>query len=522
MSFKDYLGTKLNITVTSELEVLQNKYLDEVALLEMKEDYFNVDGVKLSENFNYNLELDLSIIDYCIKNRIIPIYKDEHSLFVAIENPLILDKIARLKLITNMEIKLLVATEYSINLAYEQLSEFKKSNIQIEDINNTQALIATSSSPLFSLNDHNRDSDNSQENEMKTLLLSIIDQAINKNASDIHIETTKENISVRFRIDGRMHNIKNLSKSTSQALINTVKTFSNMDITNNKEAQDGYVTYQNYDLRVNTLPSINAEKIVMRLRKNEDSILSLRSIGFGSQDLRDIEQLLKMKSGLIIVTGPTGSGKSTTLASFLQELNSEYVNIVSIEDPVEIVIDGITQVNINERGGFGFEQALRGILRQDIDVLMIGELRDKVTTEIATRAALTGHSILSTLHTENSIGTIYRMMDMNISPIMIKETLKGVIAQRLLRKLCPNCKKKNGDYFEAIGCSECNLTGYKGRVAIFEILLPKVHLSNADYTKGNLYDIATKNGLKTLLDKAIVLAESGWTSLDEIENILGN
>ncbi|WP_416386295.1 GspE/PulE family protein [Candidatus Epulonipiscium viviparus] len=397
------------------------------------------------------------------------------------------------------------------------MNEFYKSNSQIVDLVDTEK--DEVGEDLFTL-----DSNGELETDttIKSVIQSVIDKAIVENASDIHMEVMRENVLIRFRIDGRLQDIKNLSRGISKELVNAVKTFSNMDITNNKETQDGYLSYQNYDIRVNTLPSINGEKIVMRLRKNEDAVISLMDVGFSKEDLKYVNSLLKIKSGMVIVTGPTGSGKSTTLASFLQELNSEYVNIVSIEDPVEIIIEGITQVNINDRGGFGFEQALKGILRQDIDVLMIGELRDKSTAEIATRAALTGHTILSTLHTENSTGAIYRMTDMDISPVMIKETVKGVIAQRLLRKLCLHCKKMEGKYFVAVGCEECGYTGYKGRTAIFEILIPKVHLANMDYTQGNLYMFAKENGLVTLGEKAMMLVERGLTSIEEAKNILGN
>ncbi|ONI45742.1 hypothetical protein AN641_03440 [Candidatus Epulonipiscioides gigas] len=522
MSFDNYLKKELNIDkISSEEELLKNNCLDEKKLLMFKQVYYRVNGVMFEKNYEYTLKTEPVVTKYCIDNKIIPICQDEFVLKIALNNPFLLEKIANLKIISNRQIIVYVATQKSIEIALKKLNNFYKSNSQIVDLN-IQPKNDTNYISLFTL-DSNEEI--LEQDTIKSLIKSIIEQAIIKEASDIHIETLRDDILIRFRIDGRLKDIRSLDKHISQEIINSIKTFSNMDITNQKTTQDGHLNYQNFDIRVNTLPNINGEKIVMRLRKNDDNIInSLSDICFLEEDLELFNYLLKLKSGLIVVTGPTGSGKSTTLASFLQALQSEHINIVSIEDPVEIIIKGVTQVNINERSNFSFEEALRGILRQDIDVLMIGELRDIATTEIAIRAALTGHTILTTLHTENSTGAIYRFIDMGVSSVMIKETVKGVIAQRLLRKLCPHCKQIDDYdfYFKAVGCDKCNYTGYKGRIAIFEILIPIIHLISADYNKSDLYHLAIENGLITLKEKAMSLVEHGITSLDELENILGN
>ncbi len=319
---------------------------------------------------------------------------------------------------------------------------------------------------------------------------SLFVQAIKRRATDIHIETFEKEGDVRFRIDGVLNKIATLKKGAIGSIINRIKVISNLDISETRIPQDGRtkitIAGASVDVRVSILPTYYGEKAVLRLLMKGESIPSLQELGFSEDVYTKLRSLLKHSYGMILITGPTGSGKSTTLHSFLKEIDHEHYNIITVEDPVEYNAEGINQIQVNEKVNLTFSEALRSILRQDPDVIMVGEMRDKETAKIATQAAMTGHLLLSTLHTNSAAAAIPRLIDMGIDPFLVSSTLIGILAQRLVRLLCPHCKApyhptdEDIRYFDLPhgitlygpkGCDKCGGTGYIGRRAIGEIII---------------------------------------------------
>lgn len=340
---------------------------------------------------------------------------------------------------------------------------------------------------------------------------------------------------VRFRIDGCLHTVNKFETEILEPLISRLKIISGMDISEKRLPQDGNLKFnEKIIFRVSTIPTINGEKAVIRLIYVDSNDLNKNNLGFFKQDLLRIEKLFKSPYGAIIITGPTGSGKTTTLNSFIKDLNTDEVNIITIEDPVENIIYGVNQVSINTKINFGFEQSLRAILRQDPDIIMLGEIRDCVTANIAMRSAVTGHLVLTTLHTNDAISCITRLKDMEIESFMIGSALKGVISQRLVRKLCPNCKKqvkiKEVDakildlpqdtiVYESNGCDFCDNIGYKGRVALYEYYLVDENMRLLIQDKCSYEEIKSyllKSGFLSLLDNAKKNILLGNTSVNEV------
>jgi type IV pilus assembly protein PilB len=357
----------------------------------------------------------------------------------------------------------------------------------------------------------------------------IIIQGIEEDASDIHIEPYKDSGKVKFRIDGDIIFKYNIPMFFYTFLVSRVKVFCKMDIGEKRVPQDGKGEFKkdgiNYDLRCVTLPSVFGEKIVIRVLKREDKIESLKGLGF--KDEKDIKRILNYSNGLILVTGSTGSGKSTTLHSMINEIKGNNLSIVTIEDPVEYLVDDITQININTKIGLDFPVMLRSILRGDPDVIMVGEIRDQETAKIATRAAITGHKVLSTLHTNSAVSTIWRLRDMGVEPYIISSCLSLIISQRLIKKICPYCKTSyrisreekeilgiGERLYQGKGCDKCSNTGYRGRTVIYELLAVDQVIKDKIKMEEQI-DI--KNGMK---ENALKLLLSGITSFEEYIKIL--
>lgn len=369
------------------------------------------------------------------------------------------------------------------------------------------------------------------------LLNSIIEQAVRDRASDIHIEPYQENIRIRFRIDGDLKEIMSLSKNSLSGIITRIKIMSKMNIAEKRVAQDGRVELnidgRDIDMRISTLPTVYGEKIVIRLLDKTNFNFTKKSLGFSQRDLYIFDKILNQPYGMLLVTGPTGSGKTTTLYTVLQELNQIEKNIITIEDPVEYKINGINQVQINSKAGLTFSNGLRSVLRQDPDIVMVGEVRDAETAEIAIRAAITGHLVLSTLHTNDSPSTVARLIDMGVERYLISSAVIGIVSQRLIKLLCPICKKeyKATDLekkllgikedlilYKAVGCSVCN-KGYKRRVAVHEVMFinKKIRkLIDKGEDTDTLRGQAIKDGMTTLLESAGSLAIKGKTSYEEV------
>lgn len=375
-------------------------------------------------------------------------------------------------------------------------------------------------------------------------LYKIIEEAHTLGCSDIHIEKYDEICRIRLRIDGKLIEKYLIDKNEYPALINKIKIKANLDIAEKRLPQDGriYFTSENekFDIRVSVLPTLYGEKAVLRLLSKDSTAIDINQLGFNTKQLEDYLEGIKKPHGIVLISGPTGSGKTTTLYATLKILNKENTNILTIEDPIEYTLDGINQTQLKESIGLTFASALRTFLRQDPDIIMLGEIRDGETAQMAIRAALTGHLVLSTIHTNSAWGTITRLVDMGIPSFLLASTINLTVAQRLVRVLCPSCKEKkefNARLFPkdfepprnirmqsvSVGCEECFYTGYKGRKAVYEVI--PVDLELAEMIKSSKFDINEifkSKQLKRLSDSAFELFENGETTIEEIYPILIN
>ncbi|SNZ01697.1 GspE/PulE family protein [Flagellimonas pacifica] len=373
----------------------------------------------------------------------------------------------------------------------------------------------------------------------KGFLENLIMEAKAIGSSDIHFEVYEDEARIRFRIDGLLIEKYKIPSDTYLELINKIKIEANLDITEKRLPQDGRINFEDFDIRVSILPTLHGEKTVMRLLGRDTSHLRLEDVGFEEEQYQMYGEAIKQSNGIVLISGPTGSGKTTTLYATLKLLNDNKRNIVTVEDPIEYTLKGINQVQLKEDIGLTFTSALRSFLRQDPDIIMLGEIRDAETAKMAIRASLTGHLVLSTIHTNSAIGTISRLVDMGIPAFYIAETLNASVAQRLLRKLCGSCKEETpfdrqdfpmgyrmpqdlDGYYRPKGCPDCYYTGYKGRIAIYE-LIPMTHeiVSVIKEHPQNIKDNINYN-YQSLADKAFDLLANGTTSIEEIYSLLIN
>ncbi len=360
------------------------------------------------------------------------------------------------------------------------------------------------------------------------LLNKLIEEAVSLNASDIHLETKEQSFEIRYRIDGILKKYYNLTPNIAAAVISRIKIISGMDITIRHLPQDGKMEYSfqdiDYDIRSSVIPTIYGEKAVLRLLLRNEDLLTVDNLNFTNYNQERFKKILRFNSGIVLLSGPTGSGKTTTLFAILNELSSESLNIITVENPVEYQLKTLNQIEINNAQGLSFNKVLPYLLRQDPDVIMIGEIRDKKTAEIAVRAAVTGHLVLSTIHTTDAVSAVVRLIDMGIPAYLISSTLNAVVAQRLLRKLCLNCRKKiSEDNYEAVGCSNCSSTGYKGRTPAAEILIVNQeirNLINQHKSRNELKETAMKSGMKTLREAAEVKISSGKSTKEELLRVV--
>lgn len=376
------------------------------------------------------------------------------------------------------------------------------------------------------------------------LVNSIMIDAIRREASDIHFEASSNNMVVRYRIDGYLHTVQRIEKERFPAISSRLKIMSNLNIMEKRLPQDGRITARigddMLDLRVSIIPIVDGESIVLRLFNKKRMPLDLDQLGLNDAELQRLRSMLKITHGLILATGPTGSGKTTSLNAILREIRSEHIKIITIEDPVEYVSEGIDQIQTNERIGLTFDSILRRVLRQDPDVIMVGEIRDTATAELSMRAALTGHLVLSTLHTKDSVSVITRLKNMGIEPYLICAVLKGSIAQRLVRKVCRNCKTevrltkseralfevyqvKAKKLFKGTGCKSCSGTGYHGRTGIFELFAKEDEVEDLILKNSKDSEIKTyleSAGMKSLMVNGLEKVVAGETTIEELERIL--
>jgi len=489
------------------------------------------------EEYSINGEAALKISQsLALKHMAVPIGVENGKLIVAMVDPTNIIALDDIMLFTNMRIVSVLASEKQIvkvinkyfgkQVVSNAEEEFKKEN-NIEDIPEEEE-------------DRDAEADNSPVAKM---LNSLIEQAIRERASDIHIEPYEKTARIRFRIDGSLKEISKLDLRTIPALTTRVKILGSMNIAERRRPQDGRANFKldgtEYDLRISSVPTAYGEKTVMRLTDKSGFVKSIDNLGFFKEDKNSYDEILKNPNGIILVTGPTGSGKSTTLYATLREFNKEDVNILTVEDPVEATILGVNQVQVNHKANVDFANVLRTFLRQDPDIIMVGEIRDTETAEIAIQAALTGHLVLSTLHTNDSASSIGRLIDMGIEPFLIATTLKGIVAQRLVKRLCPKCKKEyeptdkeyetldlfdksDVHFYKAVGCNACNNTGYSGRIGVYEVLPISPTIRQLITQKANAEEIkfvAMREGMSTIWRSCSKLVANGTTTVEELIRI---
>ena len=478
------------------------------------------------------------------KHHVIPFELDENNhniLRVAMSDPLDIIAVDDLSIITNMQIDVMAATPSDITYAIEKYYGNEQSAKLAESFSQERM-----KKDKKLKGDKTEESNDEVDNSPIVLLVNkIIEQAVNERASDIHIEALEDQVRVRYRIDGVMQEIFRYPKDLQSAIVARIKIVSGMNISEKRAPQDGRMTLVfnrvEYDLRVSSLPTTFGEKVVMRIASKSGLNKEKSELGFQEEELKRFDGILRNPHGIILVTGPTGSGKSTTLYTVLNELNEGAVNIITVEDPVEADVDGINQVQVNEKAGLTFASALRSILRQDPDIIMIGEIRDEETASIAVKAAITGHLVVSTLHTNSAVSTITRLEDMGIEPYMVADSVVGIIAQRLVRRICPKChvQKQMSEtdklrlHFRgesspliyepsANGCAYCNNSGYRGRIGVYEIM-PITQALRDIISRGGGADeiqkVALKEGLTTLHLSAAKLVLKGITSVAEVERV---
>ncbi len=471
------------LTAKSENEKLGDYFINkgmitERQLIEVLEFQLGIPHVDLSRFSIHSELIQLVPAELAKSNLIIPLKKERNKLTVAMADPMDYFAIEELRMATGCQIEPSIATK-------EQLSKYVSQYFEMQ---------SSMDEALMDVNGNQTDADDDLTNvdsPMVRLVNQIISSALSQKASDIHFDPHERDMTVRFRVDGVIRKDRTLPKNMQSVVLARLKIMGNLNITETRVPQDGriktVINQKPVDIRLSSLPTVYGEKMVLRLHDLSNQLTALKNLTFSEQNLNSFMKMIQNPNGIILITGPTGSGKSSTLYAALNELNEEAVNILTVEDPVEYQMHGINQIQVNEDVGLTFAKGLRSILRQDPDIVMIGEIRDQETAEIAIRASLTGHLVLSTLHTNSAPETVTRLADMGIEPFLIASSLTGVIAQRLVRKVCRDCKVlyepdqsekellqaygiKPGELARGNGCPSCDHTGYKGRMAIHEVL----------------------------------------------------
>ena len=526
--------------------LLENGFITESELIEALQMQLGIEFIDLSK-----VNIPTELVQLVPKNiakqyQVVPVRLVRDELYIAMSDPLNFYAIEEVRKAARRKVVPMVAMSGAVERAIMVLYGNEGAAKAIEEMKREAALAGDTAAVdnAFAANQVSEDS--VTQAPAIRLVNSIIERAITERASDIHMEPRETEFSVRMRIDGLLRDILTVPRELQSAVISRVKVMSGLDITERRVPQDGRfnvkVRDKDIDLRISTLPTVYGEKIVARLLDKSGMRLSRNNIGLTGEDMEKYERLIKIKNGVILVVGPTGSGKSTTMYTMIGDLNKRDVNLITLEDPVEYNIDGVNQVQINEKVGMTFASGLRAILRQDPDVIAVGEIRDGETAEIAMRSAITGHVVLSTIHTSDALGTIERLTDMGVEPYLVASALKGVFSQRLVRRICPSCReayepteeeqrelglepKFGRTFYRGKGCPECFDTGYRGRTAVFEIfpLTIKVRRMIAAHATREEIETVLKDPSShfvSLKDNAIKLVEEGLTTDTEVLRVV--
>ena len=519
-------------------ELIAEGVITEAGLIEALQMQLGVEFVDLSQ-----IDLDPEMSRVVSKNvarqySVVPVRQSPEEVYLAMSDPLNFMAIEAVKNATRKRVVPMVATQDAIMRAIMTLYGNEGAARAIEEMKR-DARGTDEAQGSFTSTSLGEDSD-AQSAPTVRLVNSIIERAATERASDIHLEPREEDLHVRMRIDGVLRTILTVPKELQASVISRLKIMGGMNTSERRVPQDGRANIrlkkQDIDLRINTLPTIHGEKVVIRLLEKNEGLFNPEGIGLTGENLEKYQRLISANNGMVLIVGPTGSGKSSTMHTMIRGLNSDSVNLVTLEDPVEYNINGVNQVQINEKTGMTFASGLRAILRQDPDIVAVGEIRDGETAEIAMRAAITGHLVLSTVHTYDAASTIDRLIDIGVEPYLIASGVRGIVSQRLVRKVCPHCREEyepSREEFEAMGlrpdgavgfyrgagCPLCFGTGYRGRTGVFEILLLdrelRTSISGGATREALQAAIGRSGSFKTIEDSCRELVLSGATTVEE-------
>ena len=519
--------------------LVELSYVTEKSMLECLSQQL---GAPLIDVKNYDINAKAVTLvrgSYARKNHVLPLDFQNNMLVVATNDPLNYYVLDEMRTMTGYETTVALAIRHDIDEAIERFYSEATVNSAVDDINKEYAEETTDETATLL-------GDRLEGAPVVKMVNTLVTQAYMKGASDIHIEPFEKNLVVRIRVNGDLIHHTTMNIAAHNSILTRLKILGGMNIAEKRVPQDGKYRFSGpemeIDIRISTLPTVYGEKAVLRLLNTgqQANLLDIRKVGLPEDYLQAYMQMLKSPNGIILVTGPTGSGKSTTLYATLNQVAQKKINIITVEDPVEKRITGINQVQVNPKAGLTFVEALRSILRQDPDLIMIGEMRDVETATIGIRAAITGHLVFSTLHTNDAAASITRLIDMGVAPYMVAASLTGIIAQRLVKRLCPHCKEEHAlseqerhaladvipagaVLYKAVGCHHCNYTGYQGRMPIFEMIAIDSALREIIARDGGVQEIRRymkEHGMRFLRDNVTQMALNGETSVEEMEKII--
>jgi len=514
--------------------LVEEKFVTEEEIIEVLEFQLGIPKQEIDRSLIESEVPNLITEALARRHTVIPIKKTETTVTLAMNDPLNIYAMDDVKLATGLEVEPVIATTKEIEDAIDYFFEKQDAQKAIEDFTSEYDVKELEGLDEATLSDINNA-------PVVRLINSIMSQAVKQQASDIHIEPFEKKLLVRFRIDGDLHEAMRPAKAAHSAIVTRIKIMGKMDISERRKPQDGRVERnidgKEIDMRISVLPTVFGEKVVIRILDRSSFMLSKAELGFTERNLQLFEKITRNPNGIILVTGPTGSGKSTTLYTVLSEMNREDRNIVTVEDPVEYSLDGVNQVQVNPKADLTFATGLRSILRQDPDIIMVGEIRDTDTVTIAIRAAITGHLVLSTVHTNDTASTISRLVNMGVDPYLIASSVVGIMAQRLVKKVCNNCKEayevdernarlggipEGTTIYKGKGCTKCGGSGTKGRTAVHEVMVVDRairNMINEGKDIDSIKDIAIQDGMITLRDASKELVLKGIIPIEEMLRI---
>ncbi|WP_017726716.1 GspE/PulE family protein [Halalkalibacterium ligniniphilum] len=511
--------------------LIERNYLSEEQLIEVLEYQLGIPQIRL---YRYPIDTTLMSVvskEFALRNELIPIKKEGNRLYVAMADPMDYFAIDDLRLATGYQIETMIAAREEIAQAIHKYYTLEDS---IFDLDVTEEELESVI---------RQEDDDAPAIKLVNQILLL---GLKQHASDIHVDPQDKHLLIRYRVDGVLKTERAFPKNIQNVLVARIKIMANLNITETRLPQDGRINVtlegMPVDLRISTLPTVFGERIVIRILDLGSKRTMLSQLGFNKINYQKFIKLIEQPSGMILITGPTGAGKSSTLYAALTHLNTDHVNIITIEDPVEYQMEGINQVQVNSQIGLTFATGLRSILRQDPNIIMVGEIRDLETAEIAIRASLTGHLVLTTLHTNSAIATVPRLLDMGIEPYLVVSSITGIVAQRLVRQLCQECKEivtltemelelfeKRGmdadSIYKAKGCPHCGGTGYKGRLAIHEVLVIDDEMRQMLMNKqpvSMIREYALRSGMIFLIDDGLFKVKQGLTTIEEIMRVVVN